>query len=178
MDETTTVARPYAQAIAELAKAGNNWQGWSKMLALAAQVAGDPQITDLAANPSVPSDTVATVIVAACGDGLDAEAANFVHLLAENKRFAILPAIATLFEALKAEAEGVLEANIATAYPLSDGQMAGLVAKLEARLGRKIEASQHVDPELIGGVVIQVGDEVMDASVRGKLADMATTLRA
>ena len=178
MDETTTVARPYAEAIAHLAKSANGWQSWSDMLALAARAAADPQIADLITNPGVSAQTVADIIVAACGDGLNAEGANFVHLLAENKRFTMLPEIGRLFESLKADAEGVLEANIATAYSLSAEQMAGLVAKLEAKLGRKIEASQHVEPDLIGGVVIQVGDEVMDASVRGKLADLTATLNA
>jgi F-type H+-transporting ATPase subunit delta len=178
MAEITTIARPYAEAVARLAKEGNSWQTWSDMLAVAAQVASDPQVAALAGNPGVPAERVAEIIVTVCGDRLNAEGVNFVHLLAENKRFGALPEITCLFEELKAELEGVLEAHIATAFPLSDDQMAGLVAKLEAKFGHKIEASQHVDPELIGGVVIQVGDEVMDASVRGKLADMTATLKA
>jgi F-type H+-transporting ATPase subunit delta len=176
MAEITTVARPYAEAIARLAKDHSNWQVWSDMLVLVVQVAADPQITTLAANPGVPSESVAEVIVAACGDRLNGEGANFVHLLAENKRFNSLPEIARLFEEIKAEQEGILEARITTAFPLSNEQMAGLMAKLEAKFGQKIEASQEVDAELIGGVVIQVGDEVMDASVRGRLQSMAATL--
>jgi F-type H+-transporting ATPase subunit delta len=178
MAELTTIARPYAEAVARLAKDGNSWQAWSGMLGVAAEVAADPQIAELAANPSVSADRVAELIVAVCGAKLNAEGVNFVKLLAENKRYAALPEIARLFEEIKAAQEGVLEARITTAFPMSDAQMAGLMAKLEAKFGQKIVASQLVDPELIGGVVIQVGDEVMDASVRGKLADMAATLKA
>lgn len=178
MAEITTIARPYAEAVARLAKDGNSWQAWSDMLGLVAQVAADPQVAVLAGNPGVPAERVADLIVAVCGDKLNAEGVNFVQLLAENKRFAALPEIAALYEEIKAAQEGVLEARITTAYPLSEAQMAGLVAKLETKFGHKVEATQAVDAELIGGVVIQVGDEVMDASVRGKLADMAATLKA
>jgi len=99
-------------------------------------------------------------------------------LLAENKRLALLPEIVQLFEAVKAEREGVLEAHVTSAFELSAAQLAGLVAKLESKFGRKISAAQSVDAELIGGVMIQVGDEVMDASVRGGLANLAVTLKA
>lgn len=178
MAEITTIARPYAEAVAKLAGETNSWQAWSDMLALAAQVAADPQVATLAGNPAVPADRVADLIVGVCGSGLNAEGGNFVRLLAENKRFSTLPEIARLFEEIKAVQEGVLEARITTAFELSAAQMAGLMAKLEAKFGQKIDASQEVDTSLIGGVVIQVGDEVMDASVRGRLQSMAATLKA
>lgn len=178
MAELTTIARPYAEAVAKLAGEGNSWKTWSDMLALAAQVAADPQVAALAGNPAVPAERVAELITSVCGKALNAEGSNFVHLLAENKRFSSLPTIARLFEEIKAAQEGVLEARITTAFELSAEQMAGLLAKLEAKFGRKINASQEVDSSLIGGVVIQVGDEVMDASVRGRLASMAVTLKA
>lgn len=177
MAEITTIARPYAEAVARLAKEGNSWQAWSDMLGVATLVAADPQVMALSGNPAVPAERVADVIVAVCGDRLNAEGVNFVRLLAENKRFTSLSEILRLFEEIKAEMEGVLDARVTTAFPLSAEQMAGLVARLEAKFGCKIEASQEVDPELIGGVVIQVGDEVMDASVRGRLAGMAATLQ-
>jgi F-type H+-transporting ATPase subunit delta len=99
-------------------------------------------------------------------------------LLTENKRLATLPEIARLFEELKAVQEGVLEAHVTSAFTLTGEQLAGLVARLEQKFGRKVTATQSVDASLIGGVIIAVGDEVMDASVRGKLADMAATLQA
>jgi F-type H+-transporting ATPase subunit delta len=177
MAEITTIARPYAEALAKLAGETQSWKTWSDMLALAARVAADPQVAALAGNPSVPSGRVAELIVSVCGQGLNGEGANFVRVLAENKRFAALPEIARLFEEIKAAQEGILEARIATAFPLSEVQMAGLVGRLESKFGQKINASQETDAGLIGGVVIQVGDEVMDASVRGRLASMAATLK-
>lgn len=176
--ERATLARPYAEAIAKLAGEGRSWGLWSEQLGLIALVAKDDQIQDLATNPAVPSSRIADVVLAVCGDKLGAEGANLTRLLAENKRLALLPEIVSLFEALKSEQEGGLTAHITSAFTLAAEQMAGLVAKLEAKFGRKVTATQSVNNELIGGVVIQVGDEVMDASVRGGLEALAVTLKA
>lgn len=176
--ERATLARPYADAVAKLAAAGNNWGPWSQRLALLAQVCGDAQVQALAGNPVVPAARVAELILAVCGAQLGAEGQNLARLLAENKRLALLPEIVRLFEVAKAAQEGVLEAHITTAYELNAGQMAGLVARLESKFGRKIHTTQSVDADLIGGVLIQVGDEIMDASVRGGLENLAVTLKA
>lgn len=176
--ERATLARPYAEAIAKLAGEENSWGQWSERLALLAMVASDAQFRDLAVNPAASSSRVAEVILAVCGDKLGAEGGNLARLLTENKRLALLPEIVSLFEALKSEREGELAAHVTSAFALSDAQLAGLVAKLEEKLGRKVTATQSVDSELIGGVVIQVGDEVMDASVRGGLEALAVTLKA
>jgi F-type H+-transporting ATPase subunit delta len=176
--ERATLARPYAEAVAKLAAEGKAWDHWSERLALLALVVGDEQVQALAGNPGVPASRVAEVILAVCGDKLGAEGGNLVRLLVENKRLVLLPEIATLFEALKAAQEGELTAHVTSAYELTNQQLAGLVAKLEAKLGRKVTATQSVDADLIGGVVIQVGDEVMDSSVRGGLASLAVTLNA
>jgi F-type H+-transporting ATPase subunit delta len=176
--ERATLARPYAEAIAKLAAMGNAWTAWSERLAVLAAVAGDAQIQELASNPSVDSARIAAVVLDVCGAQMGAEGDNLVRLLAENKRLALAPEIAALFETLKAAQEGELNAHITSAYPLSDAQMAGMVAKLEAKFGRRINATQSTDAELIGGVVVQVGDEVMDASVRGGLESLGVTLKA
>jgi F-type H+-transporting ATPase subunit delta len=176
--ERATLARPYAEAVGKLAFEGTAWDLWSERLALLTLVAADDQIRDLAANPAVSASRVAEVIMAVSGDKLGAEGANLVNLLTENKRLSLLPEIRTLFEALKAAQEGELTAHISSAYELSKEQMDGLVAKLEAKFGRRVSATQSVDADLIGGVVIQVGDEVMDSSVRGRLEALAVTLKA
>lgn len=176
--ERATLARPYAEAVAKLATEGKSWAQWSERLGLLAMVAEDDQIQALIGNPSVQAGRLNEVILAVCGDKLGVEGANLVGLLAENKRLNLLPEIVQLFEAEKAVQEGVLEAHVTTAYELTAEQMAGLVAKLEAKFGRKISATQSTDADLIGGVVIQVGDEVMDASVRGGLESLAVTLKA
>jgi F-type H+-transporting ATPase subunit delta len=176
--ERATLARPYAEAIARLAVEGSSWSAWSERLALLALVAADAQIDALAGNPAISANRVVEVVLGVCGDKLGAEGANLARLLVENKRLALLPEIVGMFEVLKAEQEGELAAHITSAFTLDAGQMAGLVARLEAKFGRKVSATQSVDAELIGGVVIQVGDEVMDASVRGGLEALSVTLKA
>jgi len=176
--ERATLARPYAEALANLAASSGAWRLWSERLAQLALVVADAQVAGLAANPSVPAKRVAELITSVCGDRLGVEGNNLVHVLAENKRLELLPEIVEQFEAMKAEQDGVLEAHVATAYELSPAQMAALVAKLETKFARKVNASQTVDADLIGGVVIRVGDEVMDASVRGGLDGLATSLKA
>lgn len=177
MAEVVTIARPYAEAIARLAKEQNAWSAWSDMLNLAAAVAADAQVAAVIANPSISSERAAELILAVCGGKLNVEGVNAVKTLAENKRLAVLPEIARLFDEMRALAEGALEAKITSAFPLSDAQMAALVDKLAAKYGRKVAAIQEVDAGLIGGVMITVGDEVLDASVRAKLAEMAVTLQ-
>lgn len=176
--ERATLARPYADAVAKLAADGDTWGPWSERLGLLRMVTGDEQIRSLAANPAISVERLTEVILAVCGDKLGAQAANLVGLLVENKRLSLLPEIVDLFEVEKAAREGVLEAHVTTAFELSTAQLEGLMAKLESKFGRKIAATQSVDPALIGGVVIQVGDEVMDASVRGGLENLAVTLNA
>lgn len=176
--ERATLARPYAEAVGKLAADGKDWELWSERLALLAMVAGDDLMRDLAANPAQSADRIAEVMLAVCGDKLGVEGGNLVKLLVENKRLSLLPEIVTLFEVLKAEQEGELTAHVTSAFELSKDQLAGLVARLEAKFGRKITATQSVDTDLIGGVVIQVGDEVMDSSVRGGLQSLAVTLKA
>lgn len=178
MAELSTLARPYAEAVARLARDGNSWSEWSNMLGLLAGVAADPQLAAMAGNPAMPGETLLGIVLDVCADGLNAEGKNLAQLLVEGKRLAVLPQIVDQFEAMKAAQEGVLEARITTAYELTTEQLNALVVKLEAKFGRKINASQALRPELIGGVVIAVGDEVMDASVRGKLGELAATLKA
>lgn len=176
--ERATLARPYAEALAKLAAEANAWGPWSDRLALLAAVAADAQVLALAGNPAVDSGRVAELVLAVCGEQLGTEGSNLVKLLAENKRLALAPEIAAQFQVLKAAQEGELNAHITSAYELTAAQMAGLVATLETKFGRKIKATQSTDAELIGGVVIQVGDEVMDASVRGGLEALGVTLKA
>lgn len=176
--ERATLARPYAEAVGKLAADGKSWDLWSERLALMTMVAEDAQVRDLASNPAVAGTRVTEVILSVCGEKLGVEGGNLVALLVENKRLSLLPEIVSLYEILKAEQEGELTAHVTSAYELTATQLAGLVNKLEARLGRKITATQSVDADLIGGVVIQVGDEVMDSSVRGGLASLAVTLKA
>jgi F-type H+-transporting ATPase subunit delta len=131
----------------------------------------------LIGHPAVSAAKVAAVVADTAGS-LDAAQSNFVRLLADNERLGALGEIASLFEALRNEHEGVLEASISSAFPIDAAQVDSIVATLAQRYGRRIKASVSVDSELIGGVSIRIGDEVIDASVRGKLAQMASALTA
>ncbi len=177
MAEAVTIARPYAVAAFRLAKENNALAAWSDMLGFAAAVAADAQMRAYIDDPKVASGDLERVFLSVCGGKLNAPGTNLVKLLVEYGRMSILPDIASAFEDLKAEDEGVLEAEITAATQPSDTEVKTLVKKLQAKFGKKIEASVKVDPEIIGGIKIVVGDTVIDASVRGQLQELAYTLK-
>jgi F-type H+-transporting ATPase subunit delta len=176
MAENVTLARPYAEAAFQLARANSALGPWQQALDRMAAVAADAQMLDCIANPRLLSSQVAQLFLDVAGS-LSAEQQNFVRLLVDNDRLQVLPEIRELYVELKNGQEGVQEADIASAFPLDDATLKNLVAELEARFKCRIQATVSLDPELIGGVRIAVGDQVIDASVRGKLAAMATALK-
>ena len=175
MAENVTLARPYAGAIFALADADGELGRWSQTLAVMAVVAATPELRAATGNPNLSADQVYGLFAGACGD-LATEAQNLTRVLIENGRLATLPEIRDVYEELKNEREGVVEAVITSAYPLDSGQLSELVAELEKRFKRKVNPQVNVDAGLIGCVRMQVGDEVIDGSVRGKLAAMAVAL--
>jgi F-type H+-transporting ATPase subunit delta len=178
MAEALTIARPYAEAVFRLAKAGNTLPAWSSMLQFAAVVAGDERIRVLLSDPEVSTKRLGELLLGICGNKFSNEGRNFILLLVENKRVEVLPEVSDLFEQLKAQHEGVLEAKVASAFKMTDRQLKDLVVGLESKFKRKIEAKVNVNPELIGGVKVEIGDEVFDASVRGKLEAMSVALKS
>jgi len=178
MAETRTIARPYAEAVFKLAKNQNDLARWADTLQLAAAVAADENIRSLIGNPKVSSRKLGELFLGVCGDRLNEEGRNFILLLAENGRLEILPEVNELYEQLKTRYEGVLDAKVTSAFAISDAQLRDLVTDLEAKFKRKIEAKVSVDADLIGGVIVEIGDEVLDASVRGKLEAMAVALKS
>lgn len=177
MAELTTIARPYAEAAFRIARDANTLPVWSEMLRFLAGVAADPQAAAALDNPKLTAADKAALLLSIAGDRLDATGRNFVRVLVEADRVAVLPQIRTLFEALKNDADGVAKARIDSAFPLSDAQTTELTAALERRFGRKIEATVNVDPALGGGARITVGDTVIDGTIEAQLAAMATQLR-
>jgi F-type H+-transporting ATPase subunit delta len=178
MAELATIARPYAEAAFEVADREGKLAAWADALARLATVASDPKVQHLLGDPGVTPDALYGVIAGAAGAAGDLPAGvqNLVRVLIENGRVAALPQARELFEALKNEREGIVDAGIASAFPLDAAQTAELVRGLEARFKRKVRPHVSVDKELIGGVRVAVGDEVIDGSVRGQLAAMATAL--
>ncbi|HYG31839.1 MAG TPA: F0F1 ATP synthase subunit delta [Methylophilaceae bacterium] len=178
MAEVSTIVRPYAVAAFKLARERNALAHWSEMLGFAAAVAADSRIQVYIENPDTTSAELEKTFLAVVGDKLDEAGKNLIKLLVEYGRLGLMPEVAAAFEELKAEAEGVLEAEITAATNPTDAEVKALVKRLESKFGKKIEANVKVDPEIIGGVKIIVGDTVIDASVRGQLQELAYTLKS
>jgi F-type H+-transporting ATPase subunit delta len=178
MSEQITIARPYAEAAFSLAHEQSALSRWSAMLGVLSNVASDPKVHAALDNPKLDNPAKESLLLSLCGDALDAEGRSFVRVLLESDRIAVLPDIKSLFDTLKDGAEGVARAQIVSAFPVDESQLAALKAALEKRFGRKIEATVSVDPQLIGGARVTVGDTVIDASVRGELQAMSSQLRA
>ena len=176
MTERTTLARPYAEAVFRLARERKTLKTWSEMLQLVAAVAADSQVAALVDNPRVARERFVAFFLDVCGKKLDKDAANFIRLLSENHRLLLLPEIAALYETLRAQDEGRIEAEVVSASAVSATQLKDIAAALKKRLGRDIDLSTRIDPALIGGIVIRAGDLVIDGSVRGKLRALATHL--
>ena len=177
MAEAVTIARPYAVAVFRLAKEKNALAKWSEMLGLASAVTADAQMRALIEDPKLASADIERIFLSVCGDKLDTSGENLVKLLVEYGRLALMPEIASIYEGLKAQDEGTLDAEITAAAKLDDAQVKTLVAQLQTKFGKKVEATVKVDPEIIGGIKIVVGDTVIDASVRGRLQELAYTLK-
>lgn len=178
MAEISTIARPYAVASYKLGKETNSLVKWSEMLSFATAVSSDAQMQALIQDPKVVSSDLQNTFLKVCGDKLNEQGQNLIKVLVEYNRMSILPAIASAFEDLKALDEGTLDAQIIAAAKPSAAEIKDLVARLETKFGKKIEASVTVDAELIGGIKIIVGDTVIDASVKGQLQNLAYTLAA
>jgi F-type H+-transporting ATPase subunit delta len=178
MAENVTLARPYAEAAFQLAKGSPaDLVSWSEALEILSGITTDPVMDECIGNPQFNPAQLAQLYFEAAGGKLNSDQQNFLHVLVDNNRLRVLPEIAVLFEKLKAEAEDVRHAEITSAFPLDDAALKILVAELERKFSCRIQATIKLDPELIGGVRMAVGDEVIDASVRGKLAAMAIALK-
>jgi len=175
MAELATVARPYAEALYRVAQSGD-MAAWSAATSELGQIGANPDVQAFAANPKVTAAQLADTIASLVKSPLNAEAKNFIAMLAENGRVNLLPEIAAQFAALKNANEGAADAAIFSAFEISGDQLAQLVATLEKKFGRKLNPTVTVDASLIGGVRVVVGDEVLDTSVRAKLQQMQVAL--
>lgn len=176
MAEIITIARPYAEAVFKLAREQGALAQWSDRLDTLAQVAGDAQVAAVIDDPNVQKEQLVELFRAACGNADDA-VTNFLRLLAKNDRLPCLPEIAGLYETYKRAEEGTRDGEVLSAFPLSDAQIAAITPELEKHFKCKLNLSVKVDADLIGGIVVTVGDQTLDASVRGKLAAMAVALK-
>jgi len=177
MAESVTIARPYAQAVFRLARENRALAAWSDRLQRLAAIAQDAEMTKVVGNPKFSARQVADLFVSLTGEAGNQELASFVTILAENERLGVLAQIQEIYEQLKSADEGVKEAVVTSAFPLDDAQLKNLINQLESHFGSRLHPVVEVDAALIGGIKVAVGDQVLDASVRGKLDAMATALK-
>ena len=177
MAELATIARPYAEAVFRVAQPAK-LNAWAEILSEMAQVAAVPAFREIAGDPRLARTQVADVFLSSIKSSIDDEARNFVSMLVENGRLSLLQEIEHQFRELKNAFESTADAQIVSAFPMTDEQVRDLVAALEKKFGRKLNASVSVDASLIGGVRVTVGDEVLDSSVSARLAHMQTVLAA
>ena len=178
MAEPSTIARPYAEAVFKLADGSGKLAEWSAMLAALAQVSENGRVAAAVTDPNLTAAKAAGLYASILSGRLSAECENFIRVLADNRRLALLPEIRKQYETLKNEREGTVDAEVYTAFDLAPTQLADLVARLEKHTGRKVKARVSADKELIGGVRVVIGDKVIDASVRAQLAALESALKA
>ncbi len=179
MAELSTVARPYAEALFSVAQgSGNPLDAWLAAIEELATLMAHPQVAEVVADPNLDHAQVFGLLTGMLKSSLPEPGGNFLKLLIENQRLAVLPEVAAQFRRLKNSAEGVADCLIETAFPLNDAQVAELVTSLAVKFGRKLKPEVRVNAELIGGVRATVGDQVLDGSVRARLSDMQTALTA
>ena len=177
MSQALTLARPYARAAFGIARDEAAFASWSQALGFAAQVAVDPRVAHLLGDPKLANaDAVALLSPVDGGQGAGASFARFLALLADNRRLALLPEIAGLYEQLRNEAERVVKATVTSATALPASELDGIKAALKRRFGREVEVETAIDPALIGGAVIDAGDVVIDGSLKGKLERLQSAL--
>ena len=176
MAELATIARPYANAVFDLAKRDGNLEQWSGMLAVLDATTQHPTVAQLLDSPDLPAAAKAFRLAEVCGDELDDRGKRFLQSLAEHDRLALINEIRTQFEELLAEEQKSLEVEVISAYPLTDAQGEALKQALNRKFDKEISIESRVDTSLIGGAVIRAGDMVIDGSVRGKLHKLAENL--
>jgi F-type H+-transporting ATPase subunit delta len=177
MAELSTIARPYAEAAFRLAREIKDLPGWTDALSRMATVISRPEAQAVLGNPKLSATQVAGLIGDTSGQ-LTAEQKNFVQLLAQNERLSVMGEISAQFQVLQSAENGIVDAHVTSAYPLTEAQAEDIRKTLEAKTGKKVKVTVSVDSDLIGGVAIRIGDEVTDLSVKGKLAQLQKALVA
>ncbi len=172
MAENITIARPYAKAVFELALAEKALPAWSELLLTAAETCADARVAKLLHDPRISSEQLFDLFSAVCEKLLTDSSRNFLQLLADNTRLAVLPEIAVLFEKLRQQHEQSIEVDVGSTVALSDDQQQRLAASLKKRLDREVILKCEIDESLIGCAVVQAGDLVIDHSVRSMLTKM------
>lgn len=173
MLEKATIARPYARAAFEQAREEGKLREWSAMLGFIAAVVKDPLMQRVIPNPKLGEERLYGLVADICGDRLSETGRNFLRLLVDAGRLDVAPEIFNQFEEKRSRAEGISEVDVVSAYELDPEQQRQVADLMKKRLGRDVQVRSSVDPAIIGGVIIRAGDSVIDASMRGRLRQLA-----
>ena len=176
MEESGTIARPYALAAFEQAQQDQQIGVWAEMLESLETIGADPTVKGLIANPKVDKEAITALILDIAGDRLTPHGRNFLRLLGQNGRLASLSAIRAIFEQEREALEGRGHVEVRSAYALSPEEEARIGDAMSKRLRVRVSLSVALDPSLIGGVVVRAGDLVIDASLRGRLDQLRQAL--
>jgi len=183
MADNHTIARPYAQAVFELARDAGELAAWAASLEVAGQLTADGEVAAFLANPKFSNERRLEFLTGlfenaqdALLSGSDTRGSNFLRLLVENRRIGVLPEIAEHFEALKAVVERRVDVVVVSASPLSAAQEREIVNALETRFARDVRIETRIDENLIGGAVVRAGDVVIDGSLRARLDGLTNAL--
>jgi len=176
MADYATIARPYAEAIFQLAKETNAIEQWSNMLNFLDLLMQDEQIMLIVNNPRIEKNQLSQFILDIAKDHITATGQNLVRYLADNRRLIIIPDIVRQFEIHKANEQGYITVNLTSCYDLKPQQQQELTEKLTTRFGKKVMIEVTIDRNLIGGWVIRSQDKVIDLSIRGKLSQLAANV--
>lgn len=177
MAESITVARPYAVAAWRHAQSQDKTDLWGDMLGFMADIISNDVMAKIVADPRVDSQVLSQLMLDICGGRLNDQAESFVKLLVENGKLSLMPEIAKVFSELKSEAGGAVDATLMAAYPVNAKFEQQIASAMQNRIGREVRFVTEEDKSLLGGVVIRVGDMVIDASVKGQIDALATELR-
>lgn len=177
MAELATIARPYAEALFQVAVKGGLKQ-IAEYLDVVTAVASDAQLRKFSSNPKATPEQIYAVMTDVIKTPMPDSVQNLLRTIIENNRLAVLPELAAQFHALASAHSGVAEAMVYSAFALEAAQLEGVLASLEKRFARKLNAKVQVEPGLIGGIRVVVGDEVLDTSVKARLEQMKAALTA
>jgi len=178
MARSTTAARRYAEAVLELARRDGTLDAWLVDLRLAVGLVGAAEAATVVDNPAIAWEVRRAIITGLLGSRVGVPTRNLVLLLARRGRLAILPRVADELKRLVDRERGVVVANVTSAQPLEAADLAAIAERVRAMSGARVEVQAAVDPELIGGLTVRVGDRLIDASVRGRLARLRDSLVA
>lgn len=176
MAEKSTLARPYARAVFELAEETGSFPAWSAFLERAAMVVMDERVAEIIDSPKLTRTELADFMIDLAGDDAGEHGHNLIRLLSENDRLGVLPEITMEYAVLRDAAENIVDVEIVSAVELNDEEKRGYEEAMRKRLGRNVRLECRVDASLMGGAVIRAGDLIIDGSVSGSLQQLASAV--